>query len=116
MSEKVDDSLIIEAYKNGAFLVLQKPLTIDVVKIVHQLVMSRRMLMSEKYQNKTQVYQSSEDLDDDATSIRRKTSIVWTPELHKKFLDAIDQLGEGSINSFFNFFLSNSLTYIMCVN
>ncbi|CAI9270619.1 unnamed protein product [Lactuca saligna] len=145
MSEQEDDAFLFEALKNGAFLVLKRPLTIDAVRHMRQDIIRERMRKHEKCKKKNMVvkattqattiqenirsgrkrketcgpmkqvinkinpdnnllYQSSEeeedddvdddnDVDDDST--QKRVCLEWTPELHKKFLDAITELGEG---------------------
>ncbi|CAH1435586.1 unnamed protein product [Lactuca virosa] len=144
MSEQEDDVFLFEALKNGAFLVLKRPLTIDAVRHMRQHIIRERMNKHEKCKKKNMVvkattqatpiqenirsgrkrketcgpmkqvinkinldnnnilYQSSEeeedddddnDVDDDST--QKRVCLEWTPELHKKFLDAISELGEG---------------------
>ncbi|XP_042755763.1 two-component response regulator ARR14 [Lactuca sativa] len=140
MSEQEDDAFLFEALKNGAFLVLKRPLTIDAVRHMRQDIIRERIHKHEKCKKKNMVvkattqatpiqenirsgrkrketcgpmkqvinktnidnnllYQSSEeeeeDDDDDDDSTQKRVCLEWTPELHKKFLDAISELGEG---------------------
>ena len=52
----------------------------------------------ETYHDNNLVYKSAED-DVVDNSIKKKTCMDGTQEFHEKFLDAIGQLGEGSIDS-----------------
>ncbi|GJR86607.1 two-component response regulator ORR26 [Tanacetum coccineum] len=53
MSEEVDNDFLVEAFKSGAFLVLKKPLTVDVIMLIHQNVIREKMRKHEKCKNKT---------------------------------------------------------------
>ncbi|KAL8168090.1 hypothetical protein V2J09_009589 [Rumex salicifolius] len=46
-----------------------------------------------KEQNGTGIYLDEEDEDSNA---HKKPGVVWSPRLHKKFVDAVDQLGPES--------------------
>ena len=52
MSEEDDDDFLVEALKSGAFLVLKKPLTVDVIMLIHQHVIREKTLKHEKCKNK----------------------------------------------------------------
>ena len=52
MSEEDDDDFLVEALKSGAFLVLKKPLTVDVIMLIQQHII-RETLKHEKCKNKT---------------------------------------------------------------
>ena len=52
MSEEDDDDFLVEALKSGAFLVLKKPLTVDVIMLIHQHII-RESLKHEKCENNT---------------------------------------------------------------
>ncbi|GKA45670.1 two-component response regulator ARR12-like protein [Tanacetum coccineum] len=125
MSEEGDDDFLVEAFKSGAFLVLKKPLTIDVIRLIHQDVIREKMPKHEKCKNKTtsvakrvgtdlqesrsceskrkeRGYPKKDDItsyefseDNDVCDILKKNHIAWTRELHTKFISATRQLGEG---------------------
>ncbi|PWA39409.1 hypothetical protein CTI12_AA572280 [Artemisia annua] len=53
MSEEDDDDFQFEALKSGAFLVLKKPLTVNVIMLIRQHVIKEKMLKHGKCKNKT---------------------------------------------------------------
>ncbi|PWA33870.1 hypothetical protein CTI12_AA624520 [Artemisia annua] len=53
MSEEDDEDFLDEALKSGAFLVLKKPLTVDVIMLIHQNIIREKKLKHEKCKNKT---------------------------------------------------------------
>ncbi|KAI3745995.1 hypothetical protein L6452_08410 [Arctium lappa] len=55
MSEDDDDTLVLEAFKSGAFLVLKKPLTIDVVMRIRQHVIKERIKKHDSCQNNSMI-------------------------------------------------------------
>ena len=123
MSEEGDDDFLVEALKSGAFLVLKKPLTVDVIMLIHQHVIREKTLKHVKCENKTacdnvatQVQTNLQESrsygskgkergsprKDDITSYQSSGNHVeWTVELHTKFMSAIQQLGEQSITIIF---------------
>lgn len=149
MSDQENDSLVVEAFKSGAFLVLQRPLTTEAVRLMYQDVIRERLHMNAKHKNhipmsltpqvaikedkssgrnkrdygdltkevtqtivvnNLHVQSSDNDYDD---RMKKRMCVEWTPELHEKFLNAMNYLGDGSINSYFNLLFQNVLIYIV---
>ncbi|KAI3780163.1 hypothetical protein L2E82_10116 [Cichorium intybus] len=129
MSKENDDQTLLKAFKDGALLVLKRPLTGDMIRQLRQHAIRKRIqnlnpnvtnkfirgpnLANHKITNNFSrvtnlgkpvanafpgfmkkepiMYDGEESLSSERKS---KTRLVWTPELHGKFMDAISQLGE----------------------
>lgn len=123
MSEKDDDETVVRALEEGAHYVLQWPLTFDKIEILKQQAIRLRMqkLNKDLYRSnmftciadfamkpnvptastgvvKEELLMSNEEQNpgEKSSELKGKTCISWTPNLHEKFLNAIDELGEGS--------------------
>ncbi|CAH1419368.1 unnamed protein product [Lactuca virosa] len=136
MSKEDDDQTLLKALKDGALLVLKRPLTGDRIRLLRQHVIRKR-IQNLNNPNIIDKFRRVENLgipnitynfshvpnirnvnvanafpwvmkkepimyDGDATTCKSvcskrksKMRLVWTPELHEKFMDAIGQLGEG---------------------
>lgn len=111
MSEQVDDAFELEALRRGASYALTTPLTIDVIVLLRQRVVRKRMQEENGYGSKRKYIQSSND---EQGTMKKRFCISWTPKLHEKFLHAVNILGDESKNSSSGRFLSNSFTLVMC--
>ncbi|KAI3745996.1 hypothetical protein L6452_08411 [Arctium lappa] len=59
MAENRDDTLVLEALKSGAFLVLKKPLTTDVVMHLRQYAIKERVNKNYKYHNESMIHKAA---------------------------------------------------------
>ncbi|KAL7588653.1 hypothetical protein Lser_V15G35666 [Lactuca serriola] len=117
MREEVDDNFLLKMIKNGAFLVIKRPLTDDVVFQARQHVIRERIHKLEPFRrchesiepksenrkdncdarkNVRNCYNTGNSdiqlLDDEICSAKKKICLEWTEELHEKFLRAVQKL------------------------
>ncbi|XP_024966653.1 two-component response regulator ARR10-like [Cynara cardunculus var. scolymus] len=124
MSEEDDDTIILEALKNGALLVLKRPLTKDAAMGIRQYAIKERIRKHDECQNKNTTRNAArieeriqdnhrclgrkrtyrgkptkhlvyQSSEDYDDRVKTKIRVEWTRELHDKFLHAAIQLGEG---------------------
>ncbi|CAI9095080.1 OLC1v1030939C1 [Oldenlandia corymbosa var. corymbosa] len=124
-SAKKDNHLATKAIENGALLFIQKPVDEQIIgNYLWQIVMRERLLRSkgkgkgknspkstvitagkeknvsrgptmEVDEGKTKKKASKKRKEPEKEMMRKKVCIEWTKELHAKFMDAVQQLGEG---------------------
>lgn len=136
MSVDDNDFLAMGALKNGAFLSIKKPVTVDMLHCLWQHVLRERMKLYRKMEiimgmdaanhhivngladernnmqnnnftgKKNICGRNSLDKEFESENqiinniVKRKVCTEWTQDLHVKFMDAVVQLGEGSISLF----------------
>nr|GEX17088.1 two-component response regulator ORR26 [Tanacetum cinerariifolium] len=121
MEEEADDAFLLKALDNGAFLVLEKRLTNDTVIHLRQHVIRERIQKSRQFrlstESETKEVESASPkemdinghfLENESVSAKksvlamksvlakRKPCIVWTEELHSKFISVVQELGDGN--------------------
>ncbi|KAL4573514.1 hypothetical protein LXL04_020323 [Taraxacum kok-saghyz] len=128
MSEEDDDQTLLNAFKDGALLVLKRPFTMDRLMLLRQHAIRKRIqninncdgrnkfshvenygilnlknIGNHNVQNefpwvmkKEPIIYGGEKTTCEMIRSERNSKIrlVWTPELHAKFMNAISQLGE----------------------
>lgn len=112
MCQEIDDHFLLEVLENGGFRVLKTPLTDEMVMQARQDVLRERVHKSKQFtlldECETLENESFQDSEQDDSSIKNNVKSVgvkkkkytrWTKENHSKFLRAIHELGEGSVNS-----------------
>lgn len=117
MSSDDKQEILLKGIVHGACDYLIKPIRMDSIKVIWQHVLRKRrssmkaittlpnpeegnLVLKEPYS--TPVYAVSKSREnvnclkrrkDDEDTIRGKKRMVWTPELHQKFLSAVNHLG-----------------------
>ncbi|EPS71319.1 hypothetical protein M569_03441 [Genlisea aurea] len=108
MSAEEDAAKAMKALEAGAFLFMEKPTTIEVVRLLWQhVVRERARIVRERdvvflerpaARGKKKFRAAADDLANSSTSnVKKKMCTEWTQELHLRFMDAVETLGEGRL-------------------
>lgn len=126
MSDNPDHPLTKYAIEDGAFLFLKKPIGMDVIRNLWQHVLREKTRKMKERENFEEVVKNNNIFRDNlgykeasrkgirieeatgydsGNAMRGKSKLCtdWTQELHEKFMDAVQILGEGSKNILYNF-------------
>ncbi|XP_076882236.1 putative two-component response regulator-like APRR4 [Bidens hawaiensis] len=105
MQQETDDEFLLKVLENGGFRVVKTPLTDDAVMYARDDVIRARFQKFER----SKVLGESEAIEVECESrpkrtlnsgvkknkIKKRFCIIWTKEIHDKFLQVIRELGEG---------------------
>lgn len=106
--------MAMRALESGAFLYIKKPATMEILRYLWQLVMREKTrmirerelfaaaginLVGEIMKNEEEEEEEEYSCDSD---VRKKMCTEWTHELHAKFMNAVEILGEGSTSYILN--------------
>ncbi|KAG6428843.1 hypothetical protein SASPL_106882 [Salvia splendens] len=80
------------AIENGALLYIERPTSLDMLRYLWQLVATETMRVLRDVEDPNDVDNSRINKE----KVKRKMCTEWTKELHEKFVDAVEQLGDGS--------------------
>ncbi|KAI3517867.1 hypothetical protein L1887_17088 [Cichorium endivia] len=108
MREEADDDFLLKVIKNGAFSVMKRPLTDDLVVQLRRHVIRERIHKLHKcrmhYESESKEPESTsssgrrktvQGLENESCGATKKICLEWTKELHTKFIKAVQKLGEG---------------------
>ncbi|XP_057793283.1 two-component response regulator ARR10-like [Salvia miltiorrhiza] len=104
-----DDNAFVamRALENGAFLCIKKPPPMEFLRSLWQHVMREKGKFKTRSRGRYDDYDGEYDSDNNIMSqngnVRRKMCTEWTQELHAKFMNAVEQLGEGSTGGLIEF-------------
>ncbi|XP_074293919.1 two-component response regulator ORR23-like [Silene latifolia] len=91
MSTKLDMNLLKRGFAHGACEYMRKPVRLEELQNIWQHVIKREVFNKNSAKGKGQKRNVS--VNNDEPSATKKSRLVWTTELHQKFLEAVNELG-----------------------
>ncbi|KAJ4830370.1 hypothetical protein Tsubulata_011978 [Turnera subulata] len=95
LSAHTDKELVCKGVTHGAVDYLLKPVRIEELKNIWQHVMRKKLQPKDKKRSANREEQEDEDEEegeDEEHGTRKRPRTVWTVEMHRKFVAAVDQL------------------------
>ena len=104
MSDDGETSKVMKGVQHGACHCLLKPIRLKEIRNIWQHVFRKRMHQQDdnaiigvgnkrKHANMINTVGVGADPDPDPTPLNKKPRVVWTPELHLKFVNAVRCIG-----------------------